>query len=139
MASVHCGHRSVRRSSTGQVTTPTTGPRMAPARDQAVAEEAAGRARQAAAARPERDRNARSHRVLLSNMGGSAGHAGPPMLRATLLIEVRDNLGIGDVGLVVPEEAGVDGLGQGLAVDGVNGGLDSLVADGDRVLGDGAG
>ena len=36
-------------------------------------------------------------------------------------------------------EAGVDGLGQGLALGGLDGGFDALVANADRVLGDRAG
>ena len=73
-------------------------------------------------------------------MGGSrrAGQY-PPGGDGGSLVEVGFDAGIVDVGLVVPGEPGVDGLGQVLAVDREDGCLDGLVADLHRRLGDGPG
>src|SRR5690606_30687590 len=54
------------------------------------------------------------------------------------VVEHRGDLGIVDVALVVVEEAGVDMRRHGFALGGRHRGLDRLVADADRVLGDGA-
>src|SRR6266576_3417896 len=50
------------------------------------------------------------------------------------VVQDRLDLGIVDVGLVVPVEAGIDVHGQRLALDGFHRGIDALVADADRVL-----
>src|SRR5258706_7273725 len=55
-----------------------------------------------------------------------------------LLVEVRHDLGIGDVGLVVPVKAGVDVRILGDTLDGLDRGNHALLADADRVLRDGA-
>src|SRR5258706_11644324 len=55
-----------------------------------------------------------------------------------LLVEVRHDLGIGDVGLVVPVETGVDRRRLADALDSLDGGDHALLADADRVLGNGA-
>src|SRR6266851_657072 len=54
------------------------------------------------------------------------------------VVQDRLYLGVVDVGLVVPVEASVDILGQRLAFDGFYRGIDTLVADADRVLRNGA-
>src|SRR3954469_14076841 len=56
-----------------------------------------------------------------------------------LLVEDRLDLGIVDVRLVEPVEAGVDVLRERLAVDRVDGGVNALGTDADGVLGDRAG
>src|SRR4029077_5954086 len=56
----------------------------------------------------------------------------------SLLIEVRHDLGIGDVGLVVPVETSVDICGLTSALYSLDGGDHALLADADRILGDGA-
>src|SRR4029079_18058131 len=53
-----------------------------------------------------------------------------------LLVEDRLDLGVVDVRLVEPVEAGVDVLRKRLAVDRVDRGVNALCADPDRVLGD---
>jgi CRP/FNR family cyclic AMP-dependent transcriptional regulator len=53
-----------------------------------------------------------------------------------LLVENRRDLGVVDVCLVIPVETGVDYLGQALALDGLHGCGDDLLADADRVLRD---
>src|SRR6202158_1101951 len=55
------------------------------------------------------------------------------------VVQHRLDLGIVDVGLVVPVVASVDVLGQRLALDGFHRGVDALVPDANRVLGNGAG
>src|SRR4029077_8133361 len=55
-----------------------------------------------------------------------------------LLIEVRHDRGIGDVGLVVPVETSVDVCGLTGALYCLDGGDHALLADADRILGDGA-
>src|SRR5882672_6253908 len=52
------------------------------------------------------------------------------------VVQDRLDLGIVDVGLVVPVEAGVDIFRQRLTFDGFYRGIDALVADTDRVLRD---
>src|SRR6188508_3538156 len=56
--------------------------------------------------------------------------------KVVLLVEDRLDLGVVDVRLVEPVETGVDVLGEGLAVDRVDGGVNALGADADRVLRD---
>src|SRR5690606_33492350 len=70
-------------------------------------------------------------------MPAFAGSANLPA--AASLVQYSPAVRIVDVGLVVPEEAGVDVLRQRLALDRLDGRLDRLVADADRVLRDGAG
>ena len=70
------------------------------------------------------------------------GHGAAARTHATqrpLLVEHGGDLRVVDVRLVVPVEAGVDRLRQLLALDGLDGRLDALLADADRVLGDRAG
>src|SRR5712692_953275 len=55
------------------------------------------------------------------------------------VVQDRLYLGVVDIGLVVPVEARVDVLWQRLALDGFHRGVDALVADADRVLGNSAG
>src|SRR5579859_3910670 len=55
------------------------------------------------------------------------------------VVQDRLDLGIVDIRLVVPVEAGVDVLRQRLTFDGFYRGIDALVADPDRVLRDRAG
>src|SRR3977135_973903 len=55
------------------------------------------------------------------------------------VVQHRLDLGIVDIGLVVPVVAGVDVLGQRLALDCLDRGIDALVADADRILGNRAG
>src|SRR4051812_12922159 len=57
--------------------------------------------------------------------------------RSCSVVQDGGDLRIVDVRLVVPEEAGVDHLGQLLALEGLHGGFDGLVADAHRVLRDG--
>src|SRR3954464_3682549 len=75
--------------------------------------------------------------------GGCPRRGQPPEYElertAVLLVEDGLDLGVVDVGLVEPVEAGVDVLRERLAVDRVDRGVDALGADADRVLGDGAG
>src|ERR1035437_7855001 len=54
------------------------------------------------------------------------------------LVEDSLDLGVVDVGLVVPVVAGVDDLRDGFTVEGLHCRSDNLLADADRVLGDGA-
>src|SRR5260370_2643565 len=56
----------------------------------------------------------------------------------SLLIEVRHDRGIGDVGLVVPVETSVDLCGLTSALYSLDGGDHALLADADRILGNGA-
>src|SRR5260370_8132768 len=56
----------------------------------------------------------------------------------SLLIEVRHDRGIGDVGLVVPVETSVDLCGLTNALYSLDGGDHALLADADRILGNGA-
>src|SRR5712691_6675892 len=72
-------------------------------------------------------RRATSAMVMVRDRGGRS------------VVQNRLYLGIVDVGLVVPVEAGVDVLGQRLALDGFHGGIDTLVPDTDRVLSNSAG
>src|SRR4051812_1762462 len=55
------------------------------------------------------------------------------------VVQCCGDLGVVDVGLVVPVEAGVDDLGQLLALDCLHGRFYRLVADAHRILRDGAG
>src|SRR3954468_3571495 len=75
--------------------------------------------------------------------GGCPRRGQPPEYElertAVLLVEDGLDLGVVDVRLVEPVEAGVDVLRERLAVDRVDRGVDALGADADGVLGDGAG
>src|SRR5258708_2997605 len=56
----------------------------------------------------------------------------------SLLIEVRHDRGLGDVGLVVPVETSVDLCGLTSALYSLDSGDHALLADADRILGNGA-
>src|SRR5579859_383398 len=71
-------------------------------------------------------RRATSAMVTMGDLGGRS------------VVQHRLDLGIVDVGLVVPVEARVDTLRQRLALDGFYGRVDAFVADANRILGNSA-